>query len=96
MEDQECILKVIYRDELLWDVIPEVYKKMPGWLGYDKNNIPYWFSYKENKKMICASVEPPGIQFTGNMEEKEWNLWVLKLKKYTTELLGYTVEIFIY
>lgn len=70
-----------------------VYSKMPGWMGFSGNGIPHWFSFEDsdNIKMVCASVEPAGLQICANMEVNEWNLWIDDFKKVASIELGYAV-----
>lgn len=59
---------------------------MDGWLGFGtkeamyREGLPHWFSFNENEKHVLASVEPGGLQFSGLMEEEEWNQWKTKIK----------------
>ncbi len=50
-----------------------------------------WFGFDEGGKHICASVEPSGLQFSGQMPEYEWNEWRRSIKAIATEILGYKV-----
>lgn len=98
MQYQEMILNIRYdaQDEI-WDKIPLIYSQLNGWLGYGKGGdlgqkgIPYWFSYNDEEKHISASVEPGGLQFSGLMEDAEWQLWVKVIKHNATRELGYKV-----
>ena len=92
MEFHECNLNIRYDlpKEIL-DKIPLVYEKMNGWIGFGKNETPYWFNYDENKKSISASIEPSGLQIIANMELEEWTEWKKKFKKIATETLGFKV-----
>ncbi len=99
MNRQEMNLNIKY--ELIGDnwntIIPELYQEMDGWIGYGgedtggRRNLPHWFSFKENEKHICASVEPVGLQFMGLMEDDEWENWKKKIKQIATEKLGFKV-----
>lgn len=83
--------------EEIWNKVPDVYKKMDGWLGFGSGDngeegIPYWFSYNGNEMSISASVEPSGLQFlASNIEEDQWNSWLSMFKKVATEILGFKV-----
>ncbi|MBS0030575.1 hypothetical protein ACTJJ0_26265 [Chitinophaga sp. 22321] len=50
-----------------------IYSKMPGWIGFAGNGIPHWFSFEHSDsiKMVCASVEPSGLQISANMKVDE-------------------------
>ncbi len=97
MKRQEMNLNIRYdAPKEIWDKVPHIYQQMDGWLGAgDGTNgqcgIPYWFSFNENEKHICASVEPSGLQFTGLMTDEEWNNWSVKIKRIASAELGYKV-----
>lgn len=97
MKLQECNLNIRYDlPEEIFTKLEEVYSKMPGWLGFGNESkgqagIPYWFSYNENEKYILASMEPGGLHFEGNMDDKEWLIWKTNFKKTATEILGFKV-----
>ncbi len=97
MKHQECNLNIRYDlPEDIWDKLPLVYEKMPGWIGFGKNGkgedgIPYWFSFDENEKSILASVEPSGLQFFANMESNEWIEWKTEIKRVATAILKFKV-----
>ncbi|MEM6318626.1 MAG: hypothetical protein AAF960_13225 [Bacteroidota bacterium] len=100
MKYQEMNLNISYDlPKETWErVIPEIYKEMDGWIGYGKEelkwrkNLPHWFSFNENEKHICASVEPSGLQFSGLMENAEWEDWKKKITIIATKKLGFKVD----
>lgn len=75
----------------VWSKVPSIYKQMEGWIGYDTNGIPYWFSFDESEKYICASVEPSGLFFSGLMDDAEWELWAKQIKIIASQILGYKI-----
>ena len=81
----------------IWDKVLLIYERSNGWLGFgkgedpDEKGLPYWFSFVETKKHVIASVEPSGIQFSGLMENEEWEAWKKAIKEIATEELGYKV-----
>ena len=84
--------------EDIWQsVIPEIYKTLEGWLGFESNEtrttkgLPFWFSFNETEKHITASVEPGGLLFTGLMPDEEWEIWKLSIKRIATQKLGFKV-----
>ena len=92
MEQQECNLNI--RSDLpkeVWEKVPLVYEKMQGWIGYDEDGIPYWFSFNEDQKSISASVEPSGLQFSANMNNNDWLEWKTEFKRIATQILGFKV-----
>lgn len=76
--------------EEIWAKVQEMYSQLDGWMG-DGPGLPYWFGFKEDEKHICASVEFSGLQFTGLMDDKEWQEWADIAKKTATRMLGYKV-----
>ena len=98
MKSQEMNLNIRYdAPREIWDKILSIYCQLNGWLGYGRGSnlgqvgIPYWFSYDEKDKHICASVEPSGLHFTGLMDDAEWGLWIAEIKRIATKELGYKV-----
>lgn len=99
MNHQEMNLNIRYDlpNETWENVIPEIYKELEGWIGFAneevkwRKNLPHWFSFDENEKHIYASVEPSGLQFTGLMEDDEWENWKIKIKQIATNKLGFKV-----
>ena len=62
MTHQEMNLNIRYdAPNDIWEKVPLIYRQLEGWLGdenvLDKPGIPYWFSFDENEKHICASLE---------------------------------------
>lgn len=91
MNTQSMNLNIRYdAPDEIWDKVPNIYRQMEGWLG-DGPGQPYWFSFDEEEKHICASVEPSGLQFTGLMEDSDWVIWIKKIKEIATKELGYKV-----
>ena len=66
---------------------------MPGWLGFAKDGIPYWFSieWRGNGKTVYASVEPGGLQICANMDNEEWEQWIATFKQVASSELGFEV-----
>ena len=91
---QETILNIRYdAPDEVWEKISRIYEKMPGWLGFASNNIPYWFSEEEDgsNKMVCASVEPAGLQLNGYMNHTEWEPWIETFKELASKELSFNV-----
>lgn len=92
MKSQYMNLNIRYdAPKEIWDKVILVYEKAEGWLGYDENGIPFWFSFDETEKHINASVEPSGLFFSGFMTDKDWDEWKLSIKDIATIILGYKV-----
>lgn len=93
MHQHEMNLNIRYdAPEEVWDVIVQrIYEQADGWLGYDTNGIPYWYSFDRDEKHILASVEPSGLHFSGLIDSDEWATWVKRLKEIATRELGYKV-----
>ena len=76
----------------VWDKIPVTYSKMPGWMGFGDDQLPYWFGGdNEDEKHIWASVEPGGLLLCGNIKDDEWVTWVSHFKELATSTLGFEV-----
>lgn len=57
-----------------WHRLDAVYKRMPGWLGYDP--APWWFGKDARKSPhLTASVELPGLQVTGVVPSATFTSW---------------------
>lgn len=99
MNNQEMNLNIRYDlPKETWDiVIPEIYKKLEGWIGFAteeieyRKGLPHWFGFDENQKHICASVEPSGLHFVGLMEDEEWEIWKKTIKQIATQKLGFKI-----
>lgn len=75
----------------IWEqVIPEIFREAEGWLGYQEE-IPHWFSFREEEKYVSASLEPNGLFFYGLMEDDEWESWKLQFKQVATARLKFPV-----
>ncbi|NME72745.1 hypothetical protein [Flammeovirga aprica] len=82
----------------IWEKVPKIYEKMDGWLGFGtgetnkgEEGIPYWFSFLEEEKHICVSLEPSGLSFFAYMEKSEWEAWKEKIKRVASEILDFEV-----
>lgn len=97
MKLHECSLNIRYDlPQEAWDLLPSIYEKMNGWLGFGKDGkgedgIPYWFGYNENEKSITASVELSELHFSAYMELEEWTEWITVFKQIATDILGFRV-----
>ena len=99
MNRQEMNLNIRYDlPTEVWDnLMLEIYEALDGWLGFGtasakgRIHLPHWFSFDEELKHICASVEPSGLRFTGLMEDTEWENWKREIKKIASHKLGYKV-----
>lgn len=91
MNQQSMNLNIRYdAHQEIWNKIPHIYNQLDGWMGDGPGN-PYWFSFDESEKHIWASVESSGLHFEGLMDDKEWAIWVKKIKEIATRELGYKV-----
>lgn len=87
--DHNICLNIHYTaPEEIWDKINNVYKTMPYWDDSDSNRCPHW-SGKEID--IEASVEPGGIQISGQMPEHIWKEWYKSLTEKLSQALGYEI-----
>lgn len=58
--------------------------------------MPYWVDdgdlvWQGEDIVLCASIEPSGIQIMGNMPEDIWDTWYSDLKSRLTKALGYEI-----
>lgn len=72
--------------EEVWLKIDNVYRTMPYWT--ESNGCPRWVGEEID---LCASVEPGGVQISGEMQENIWEEWYGTLKTKLTEALGYKI-----
>lgn len=75
-----------------WIIVDDIYKSMPGWIGYLKDGCPYWFGTENNNVYLSASVEPSGLLFDGRMDEEEFKEWINSFKTLATRKLGFEVK----
>jgi hypothetical protein len=74
----------------IWDKVADIYKRMPGWIGYT-DGIPYWFGQEKEDVFIEASVEPSGLSFYAQMDKSDWDSWIGRFKAEATKVLGFEV-----
>lgn len=72
----------------IWDLIGEVYSSMDYWCGYENGGCPSW---RGENIDLCASVEPGGIQISGEMPDEIWDKWYGELKSKLSIKLGYDI-----
>lgn len=72
----------------IWDMIGEVYRSMDYWCGFENGGCPTW---RGDNIELCASVEPGGIQISGEMPDEIWNKWYSELKSKMSAKLGYDI-----
>jgi len=94
LPNQDATLNIRYDSpDELWQKMTSIYERMPGWLGFGKDGIPYWFGFDGdgNTKMAYASVEPGGLQICANMDNDEWGQWIASFKQIASVELGFEV-----
>ena len=74
--------------EELWTEFVKIYAEMPHWKGF-VDGCPLW--YGEDGKRIDGSVEPSGLQLSGELPEGEWEEWLELFKEKATAVLGYPI-----
>lgn len=85
--DHDINLNIHYTTpDHLWEKIGEVYASMPYWAAEEKT--PCW---RAEDIEITASVEPGGIQISGEMPEEIWESWYAELKEKLTIALEYEI-----
>ncbi|WP_299459127.1 hypothetical protein [uncultured Microscilla sp.] len=89
---QHCNLNIHYNlPKKVWNKMPKVYKQLPGWKGWSKEGIPHWFGYDHDEVSISASVEPSGLQLSGNLDAEVFEVWIATFKQIATNVLGFEV-----
>lgn len=96
LEEQEATLNIwYYLPNEIWAKVPEIYDKMPGWLGLapdgELKGFPFWFSYDTNARYVSSSSELSGFKLIGRMKEEEWKKWIQEFKQQATAILGFKV-----
>lgn len=87
----DCNLNIHYSlPDYLWEKIAEIYTLMPNYLGR-YNNIPYWFGKDGDEIYLCASVEPSGLKFEGNLVADIWEFWIDEFKRKASDALEYSI-----
>lgn len=56
-----------------WASLARIYAELDGWAG-DLDG-PRWFGSPERPPFLVASVEPPGLQVSGRLDEARWCAW---------------------
>jgi hypothetical protein len=74
-----------------WKKMSKIYKQLPGWKGWSKEGIPYWFGYDYEEVSVSASVEANGLQLSGNLDAEVFEVWIDTFKQIATEVLGFEV-----
>jgi hypothetical protein len=69
-----------------WDKVMDVYQAMNGWL--DGQDLPCWYGPPDSAQFIAASIEPSGLQISGNVPPLMFEAWVTKLCAKLTLALG--------
>ena len=72
----------------IWQKIPLIYNKMPRWLGFGDDQMPYWFGQDTTTKNVYAPL--PNLVGC-NMAEDEWLLWFDNFKRLARLTLGFEV-----
>ena len=76
----------------LWARLWELYTEMPGWrTPCPEEYSPCWFGPEGGGKGLAASVEPGGLQISGEMPEEEWSQWLALFKERAGEIMGYAI-----
>lgn len=86
-----CNLNIwYYLPNEVWNKVAKLYERMPGWIGYI-DGIPHWYGQEENEVYIQASVEPSGLSFYAQMDQRGWDSWIGRFKSEATKILGFEV-----
>ncbi len=89
MEHHDVTLNIHYTvPKNLWKKVVEVFHSMPYWSGKNCNAEAMWTG---DNIELYYSVEPGGLQITGEMPYEIWRKWYPALKMKLTEVLGYEI-----
>jgi len=75
-----------------WKELGKAYELLPSWLGYGASGFakdcPVWFGdfEDENSSHLSSSVEPPGLQVTGDVTDDELERWHTRFIELTQDL----------
>ncbi len=84
-QDMELNIHYSAPDEV-WEKISQVYRSMPYW--DEQSKAPHWCGEGID---LYTSLEPGGIQISGEMPDDIWNEWCITLKQRLTKALGYEI-----
>jgi hypothetical protein len=62
-----------------WNRLSAIYGKLPS--PQFSKMVPYWFGTEETGNYLWASVEPPGLQVAGKLQEADWLAWETAFNK---------------
>lgn len=82
-----CVNLNIVDAQPVWDMLEGLYASMPGWRGFDRG-CPQW---RTEGGTIQGSVEPGGLQLSGELPPEEWADWLERFRREASGLLGYPV-----
>ena len=82
-----CVNLNIVDAQPVWDMLEGLYASMPGWRGFERG-CPQW---RTEGGAIRGSVEPGGLQISGEMPEEEWSQWLALFKERAGEIMGYAI-----
>jgi hypothetical protein len=57
-----------------WNCLADAYERLPSWKGVE-DGCPCWFGFTESPSFLTASVEPSGLQVTGQVTSTELQQW---------------------
>jgi hypothetical protein len=57
-----------------WNCLANAYELLPSWKGIE-DGFPFWFGFTESPSFLTASVEPSGLQVTGQVTLSELQQW---------------------
>jgi hypothetical protein len=57
-----------------WSCLANAYELLPSWKGIE-DGFPFWFGLTESTSFLTASVEPSGLQITGQVTSTELQQW---------------------
>lgn len=83
-----CVTLNIADTRKVWDLMEGLYKTLPGWRGF-QCGCPVW--QQDGGWSIQGSVEPGGLQLSGEAPPELWTSWLEEFQQKASALLGYAV-----
>jgi len=67
-------------DDGLWNKLGDIYNLLPHKIDID---FPTWYGVEgESDSYLCASVEPSGLQISGELKANDWIQWECVFNSY--------------
>ena len=77
--------------EWQWQALDDVYRAMPGFVGYSPDCDFWRFGQEEGMRRIWASVEPGGLHLSSDLDAVRWEEWLTLFLSRASTALGWEV-----